>query len=209
MSPEVQRRLRHLARAMFSTYGPFYTGVGSRSTPPDVQDRMVKIARFLRGEGYTLRTGEAGGADSAFREGAEWWGSRVYCAGDTLPLHAQAEEIAAAHHPAWGACSHWARRLHTRNVYQVLGHTLTRPSQFLICWTPDGVERYTTRNTGGTGQAIRVALAYGVPVLNLGNTCTRKLLSCIGQEVEEGSEVKLETLRRSHNAETACNLLLP
>jgi hypothetical protein len=46
----------------------------------------------------------------------------------------------------------------------VLGHDLRSPSRFVVCWTADG------RATGGTGQAIRIAEAYAVPVFNFGRT---------------------------------------
>lgn len=40
---------------------------------------------------------------------------------------------------------------------------------FVICWTPDGAEGEAecSRETGGTGQAIRLASRWGVPVVNL------------------------------------------
>ena len=39
----------------------------------------------------------------------------------------------------------------------------------MLCWTPDGAiaPEHCTRDTGGTGQAIRVAGAHGVRVFNL------------------------------------------
>lgn len=39
----------------------------------------------------------------------------------------------------------------------------------MICWTPDGAEGEAEcgRETGGTGQAIRLASRWGVPVVNL------------------------------------------
>lgn len=51
----------------------------------------------------------------------------------------------------------------SRNVYQVLGPNLDDPVEFIICWTKDG------KASGGTGQAIRIANDYGVPVFNLKN----------------------------------------
>jgi hypothetical protein len=37
----------------------------------------------------------------------------------------------------------------------------------VLCWTPDGAIDKTGKKTGGTGQAIRLAVAHGVPVYNL------------------------------------------
>ena len=43
----------------------------------------------------------------------------------------------------------------------LLGAKLDNPVSALICWTTDG------QPTGGTGQAIRIASGYGIPVHNL------------------------------------------
>ena len=49
----------------------FYTGVGSRKTPKDVLELMVKIAIKAAQNGYTLRSGGAEGADKAFEHGCD------------------------------------------------------------------------------------------------------------------------------------------
>lgn len=43
------------------------------------------------------------------------------------------------------------------------------PVGWVLCWTPDGAAEgiETSRATGGTGQAIRLASAHGIPVYNL------------------------------------------
>jgi len=46
-----------------------YTGIGSRDTPPEVQAQMTAIAARLQRVGFTLRSGAANGADSAFERG--------------------------------------------------------------------------------------------------------------------------------------------
>ena len=62
-----------------------------------------------------------------------------------------------------------------RNVQQILGETtqptLDKVSQLVICWTPDGCSdgKKTTRDTGGTGQALRIAADYNIPIFNLEN----------------------------------------
>ncbi len=52
-----------------------------------------------------------------------------------------------------------------RNVPQVLGRTLNPQyySKFVIAWTKDG------KATGGTGQALRIAEHYNIPIYNLFN----------------------------------------
>ncbi len=143
----------------------YYTGVGSRKTPQQILDLMCGIAKYLQGHGYTLRSGGADGADLAFENGAGL-DKHIFYAKDSTP---QAEAIAAQFHPAWNRCSAFAKRLHGRNSFQVLGPELNVPSKFLICWTPDGCKRHVDRtiHTGGTGTAISIADANGIGVYNL------------------------------------------
>ena len=142
-----------------------YTGVGSRETPPEILAVMTRLAEKLRAFGYVLRSGGAVGADQAFERGA---GTRknIFYAGDATPA---AIAMAAKIHPAWSRCSDYAKRLHGRNMFQVLGASLSEPSAFLICWTPDGAVGGSdcSIKTGGTATAIRAASAHGVPVYNL------------------------------------------
>ena len=51
--------------------------------------------------------------------------------------------------------------------YQILGMGCKSPSAMVVCWTPDGSTGITTARTGGTGQALRIAFAHGVPIFNL------------------------------------------
>ena len=140
-----------------------YTGVGSRSAPRHVLNLIERMAEALAEDRWVCRTGHAPGADQAFERGA---GHRaeVYLPWpkfeQAAPLTArtvvdcptgEALEIAARFHPAWDALSRGARMLHGRNAHQVLGLYLDRPSDMLVCWTPEG------SGDGGTGQAIRIA----------------------------------------------------
>lgn len=147
----------------------FYAGVGSRETPVPVLDQMRHLATKLAQEGWVLRSGGAPGADTAFERGA-WPDCRVYLpwagfegrdgivCGDSLAL----AKIAAEFHPVWDKLRQGAKKLMTRNVAQVLGYWEEDvPSSFIVCWTPGG------KGGGGTGQAIRIARAYDVPVFDL------------------------------------------
>ena len=144
-----------------------YAGIGSRSTPPDVCALLSQVAYYLARRGYTLRSGGARGADSAFEEGARSaCGPREIFLPNThydRAVWAAAEEIAKQHHPAWERLNASGRRLMTRNTFQVLGADLQSPSEFVICWTPGGEE------VGGTAQALRLARVIGVRITNLGN----------------------------------------
>ena len=88
----------------------------------------------------------------------------------TLPTDA-AVALAATVHPAWDGLRQGARKLHGRNSHQVLGSDLASPASMVLCWTKDGADgtpaHPVTRDTGGTGQALRLAVARGIPILNV------------------------------------------
>ncbi len=159
-----------------------YTGVGSRETPPEILKRMQNIANVMTFMGLTLRSGGAQGADTAFQRGCEdchgdmeiylpwdgfennWMNARrgdELILAPRLPNWDEAMDIAGSIHPAWHRLTEGMIKLHTRNVYQVLGPDLNTPSDFLICWTKDG------RPTGGTATAINLALKHGIMVYNI------------------------------------------
>ena len=122
---------------------------------------MSLTASILEGFGFILRSGGAEGADIAFERGArDSRNKEIFYAGDSTT---QAEKIAEKIHPNWAACTPLARKLHGRNVFQVLGKDLISPSEFLICWTKDA------EKVGGTRTAIVLAESYRIPVFNLGD----------------------------------------
>jgi hypothetical protein len=153
-----------------------YAGIGSRETPEPILALMRAVAARLGALGWRLRTGGADGADTAFEEGAPNemadlflpWPSFNGRGRSTLSRPTeQALQIAARMHPAWDRLKSHVRALLARNVHQVLGADCASPASLVLCWTSDGATRETTVGTGGTGQAIRTAALYGVPVYNL------------------------------------------
>lgn len=137
----------------------YYTGVGSRETPPEILKIMTLIAKKLEIHGFVLRTGDASGADKAFRDGvSSLQNKEIYTARDAKEKDYY---IAESIHPAWGNCSDFAKKLHTRNLYQVKGSDLDCPAEFLICWTKNG------KDIGGTRTAIMYARQNNIPVFNL------------------------------------------
>ena len=74
-----------------------------------------------------------------------------------------AMKLAEEMHPNWAACSQGVRKLHARNMMQILGTDLDDPVALVVCWTKDG------RGGGGTGQALRLAESRGIPVIDLAN----------------------------------------
>lgn len=155
----------------------YYTGVGSRKTPKEILELMNKIAAKAALCGYILRSGGADGADKAFEQGCDSVkGSKnIYYAKDATDA---AMFIAAKYHPAWNRCSLFAKKLHGRNSFQVLGDTLDTPAHNLICWTPDGCTTHIGRSiaTGGTGTAISIAFHHNVPIYNLYHEAHRKIM---------------------------------
>lgn len=166
------------------------TGVGSRTSPKDALEKIGQIARHFAQQGYTLRSGGANGADLAFENAYRSEGRsdqmEIYLPwegfnGSSSELYGvcpEALKLASTIHPAWNACSDAAKRLHARNCYQVLGRSLDRPSDLLVCWTPPG-------STGGTRTAIVLAERHGVPVYNLGveGDLDRLRLSCYNERL--------------------------
>lgn len=176
-----------------------YAGIGSRKTPKHILDIMQYAASYLAAEGWTLHSGGAEGADSAFEKGVDvetiidgrtsfvktitgaylptgkeiyipWRGfnhstSPLYP--ENVPFTQKQIDLAARTHPAWHRCSPSAKRMHTRNVSQILGHELingpvVQPVKFVVCWTEGG------KLKGGTSQAIRIANSCDIPIVNFG-----------------------------------------
>lgn len=148
-----------------------YAGIGSRETPKDVQSKMTEIASRLSLLDYVLYSGGADGADAAFELGAvhkkiflPWNGfnGRVEDGNEYVvpPINL---DFVNRFHPKPTSLSQGGISLMGRNTYQVLGPNLNSPVDFVLCWTKDG------KASGGTGQAIRIATHYKIPVFNLKN----------------------------------------
>ena len=156
-----------------------YAGIGSRSTPPDILYAMEQIGAGLGRMGWVLRSGAADGADSAFERGcrsaegqAEIFLPWPNFNGHTSQLNVispAAMELACKFHPLGQRLRYKppVLKLMARNAYQLLGYTLDAPAELVICWTPDGSHDGRGPGSGGTGQALRMASCYHVPVLNL------------------------------------------
>ena len=160
-----------------------YTGVGARSTPPEMLNIIRNIASVLGKQGWVLRSGGAEGADKAFEAGCDaahgskkiyipWSGFNNYIPDGvsimTLDQGSRdgAIDIIKDVHPAFNRLSRGALALHARNALQVLGLYLDSPSQFLICYATtdrDGVP------TGGTRTAWMIAHMNDIPCINLFN----------------------------------------
>lgn len=150
----------------------YYAGIGSRELPKNVYKFFIALGRYYAQQGFILRSGGANGSDSAFEEGCDLVGgakeiylpwkdfnnnkSSLY---NTPP---DADKIAARIHPAWDKLSQGAKKLHSRNICQILGQDMQTPVKFVLCYTQNGV------TTGGTATAINLAKEHNIPVFNYG-----------------------------------------
>lgn len=153
------------------TYKP-YAGIGARKTPVPILEAMEHAGENLAKMGLTLRSGAAEGADTAFELGVShvegtkeiylpWKKFRQRQSTYEYPS-LEAHALGVKYHPNWRALSQGAQNLMARNSHQVLGWDLNSPALFVLCWTPGG------KGGGGTGQAIRIAKAHNIPVIDLG-----------------------------------------
>lgn len=143
-------------------------GIGSRQTPMDVLAVMEQVGMMLAMKGIKGRSGGAAGADTAFQRGYA-----VIAPGllKVYPGHIghylSWQDHASRFHPAWQNCDETARKLHARNSAIMCGDSPMDAPELVnavVCWTEGGAI------TGGTGQALRIAAHYQIPVFNLAVT---------------------------------------
>jgi hypothetical protein len=165
----------------------YYTLIGSRSTPKDVCDLLEKVAYKLNEQGWVGRSGGADGADKCLENALKdcdkkrmhiflpwngFYGLYMDEKNYFVKNNKKAEQIASETHPAWDRCSRGAKALHTRNVHQILGMNLDKPSKFVLCYAePIGNKGYVK---GGTATAVKIAVDSGVKVYNLYYESVRK-----------------------------------
>lgn len=151
---EMLMRIRNFSRPRA------YAGIGSRETPPAILREMEALGKKLETLGYTLRSGGAKGADSAFEKEVtrkeiflptghipEWCFDRIR---EYVPKDRDFDRM-----------SGYVQKLLARNMMQIWGEEGNDPVAFVVCWTKDG------KDSGGTGYAIRAAQSAGIPIYNL------------------------------------------
>ncbi len=167
-----------------------FAGIGSRETPDEILESMEIVAYNLINSGYKLRSGGAMGADSAFADGAKsaiiksldnnlqlkdiqeiylpWDGFNCLSVDNNKGIYLESNKeaviIAEKYHPKYSSLSKGAKLLMNRNSYQILGKYLNDPVEFVICWTRGG------KIVGGTGQALRIAVDYNIPTINMASS---------------------------------------
>jgi hypothetical protein len=169
----------------------FYAGIGSRETPPEICDEMTKLAGILESScGYTLRSGNATGADQAFASGVSdclasaeiwlpWADFEMRFRLNKKPNHLYRvlnptrDKAALAsvikYHPKPEELTEKGCLFMARNFRQVIG--IDEPnSSFIVCWTAEGKVR------GGTGQAMRIAKDFRIPIINMFHLPTAEIV---------------------------------
>lgn len=149
-----------------------YAGIGSRDCPKEILVLLSKTAFWLSNKDFVLRSGGAEGCDTAFEIGCDKangkkeiylpWSGFNKSKSQYVVKDKKAFDIAAKYHPRFATLKDGAKKLQARNSHQVLGWNLESPSLFVICYTKEG------KGQGGTGQAIRIANDYAIPVFDFG-----------------------------------------
>lgn len=170
------------------------TIIGSRKTPQGVLDFMRKIAKYCAVNGIVVRSGKAGGADAAAIHGCM---DALLVSGKTIAIpemyipwkgfgdntmttkwdnvqgeNEKATYMAKAIHPAWDKCSEGAKKLHTRNVCQILGKNLDDPTDLVLYWC----EERLGEPTGGTATAVNLGKDFGCVTINMLHDTWKDLL---------------------------------
>ncbi len=173
-----------------------YCGIGSRQTPPDIQLLMTRLGEYFAKEHLLLRSGGAPGADHAFEVGCDnakgtkeiflpWANFQE----NKSPLHQPSKEAlhkASTIHPRWSNCSPASRKLHARNIHQVLGKNLDAPVCFVVFWA-------LTQNNkvkGGTATAVTLAQNLSIPTFNLIEPKIKQFFEKLILETKEKKQVE-------------------
>lgn len=161
-----------------------FTGIGSRQTPVYVCEVMKKITPMCNNNGFILRSGGADGADSSFECNALYkevylpWKGFNNNESKLFGVCQSAIDIAKSIHPRWDSLSAGAKKLHARNIYQILGKSLDSPSKFVLAYTQGG------ELIGGTRTALVLAAQYNIPIFNFGVysefcTCEQEMMDAV------------------------------
>mgnify|MGYP003452263010 FL=1 len=161
------------------------TIIGSRKTPQLELDFIEEMAEKVALNSWILRSGAAIGADKAGEDGfikgkgqmeiylphKGFQNSSSQLIAPKFSNWQNAVSLMLYLHPNPNAVKNkpTTRDLLARDVYQILGKDLNKPSDLVICYTPEG------KLVGGTALALRVCQWYKeetnneIPVINIGS----------------------------------------
>ena len=156
------------------------TMIGSRKAPPHILEQLQAVAKYFAQSGVIIRSGKAGGMDSAALRGCleanrrlphemyiPWRGFGVIKSGGSwdclMGEHVGARLIAKSLHPNWSRCTEGAKKLHTRNVPQIMGKDLNTLTDLVLYWC----EEKNGQPTGGTATAVNLAKSLDINTINM------------------------------------------
>lgn len=167
----------------------YYTGVGSRDIPEDVENIFRMVGRALARKGFILRSGSADGSDKAFELGASDVDpnlTEIYLPNKTFKSRSRIQgvnylplvegEIESAEKiystptnkhkdgimPWFNKIQRYNQEFHARNVLQVTGRNGV-DSSFCIYYAPV----VNGDVVGGTRSAVELCKSKGIPTYNL------------------------------------------
>lgn len=167
----------------------YFAGIGSRETPIEIGELMIRFSYYFSLEGLVLRSGGAEGADTFFEIGADlaktidsskglkqiflpeknffehpsqWYieNEEIYM---TKELQKEMEIelgfLGGLFHKGLATMEEKSRKLMLRNGMQVMGPFLNDPSMAVICWTPDGAIDHSERKLITGGTGQAISIA--------------------------------------------------
>lgn len=177
--------------------------IGSRDLTPEQTDICERLGQWLVSHGHIISTGNAEGADQAFARGGNsvdptkvhlwlpWYRyeRQAIVPGNQVVLFTALSDqlqtllltLAEKFHPAWGKLTQGGQKLQGRNGLIILDR-IPEPTELLF----PKIELMTDRvlalpssrpGGGGTGQGMRMAQNYGIPVTNLRDMSRAQLRS--------------------------------
>lgn len=160
-----------------------YSGVGSREISDEAKKICFEVGKQMAIAGWTLRSGAAEGADTAFEQGAlsvggkveiylPWKGYNNHPYG-TCNIPQEAYKISKGHHNYWDRISGGAKKLFARNSQILLGQDLDKPSAFVIAWW--------NQESRGTRHTLSMATTYDIKSYNLAEIPMMDLLRVLAK----------------------------
>ena len=155
-----------------------YAGIGSRKISEDDVAKISAVAKYLADRDVVLYSGNADGADITFQRNSDkkcviylpWLGFNQekydYCESfDYFVCGSTLEGLVSVdkYHPNPYALTIGGRSLMCRNHHQVFGFGQYPKVSIVVCCADRDAKGH---ETGGTGQACRIARDNGIPVLN-------------------------------------------
>lgn len=154
-----------------------YAGIGSRYITKEEEQLILNISSLLSKK-FVVYSGNAEGSDISFQKGSNnncvvflpWktFNRSKYNLENVLDYFivndAESIDSVKKYHPRYEMLNNSATSLMARNYRQIMGHGEYPVVKFVLCCA-DPLRDRTVK--GGTGQAVRIANDYNIPVINL------------------------------------------